>query len=366
MNFLVPENKTFVFFDVKVGDESLGRIVFELFTETTPKTAENFRCLCTGEKGVTKNGVPLHFKGCSFHRIIKSFMIQGGDFTNHDGTGGESIYGERFEDENFDLKHDKPGLLSMANAGPNTNGSQFFITTVPTPHLDNKHVVFGCVKYGMGVVNYLENVKTGPNDTPAELCVIENCGQLEAGTTHSFTQNDGTEDTFPNFPDDCNEDLTKIESVLEIGQKIKSAGNHFFKNEDYVKAKSKYKKALRYLSKFHESGDLSKEDEQSVVSLELPCLLNSAACNLKLKDYCCAVEDCDEALDLSADNAKALYRKGQALHGMKDYDASLRILNSALKLAPNDKSIKSELIAVKGEVNAYKIKEREKYSKLFS
>ncbi|RWS14569.1 Peptidyl-prolyl cis-trans isomerase D-like protein, partial [Dinothrombium tinctorium] len=360
MEFTVPENSVYVFFDVKVGEEKVGRIVFELFYDIVPKTAENFRCLCTGEKGVGVCGKPLHFKGCTFHRIIKSFMIQGGDFTNHDGSGGESIYGPKFEDENFNLKHDKPGLLSMANAGPNTNGSQFFITTVPTPHLDNKHVVFGCVRYGMSLVHFLENVKTGPNDDPIELCVIEDCGQLEAGKTYKLTPDDGTEDVFPNFPDDYDKDMTKVrlDTVLEIGEKIKSSGNHFFKNQDYITAKAKYKKALRYLSKFHESTDLSREEEQKVVELELPCLLNSAACKLKLKEYDSAVEDCDEALDLCPENAKALYRKGQALHGQKDYESSLKVLNAALKYAPNDKSIKSELIAVKGEVEAYKAKER--------
>lgn len=159
-----------VFFDITIGGQAAGRIVFELYADTVPKTAENFRALCTGEKG-------FGYKDSGFHRIIQQFMCQGGDFTRHNGTGGKSIYGEKFPDENFKLKHTTPGLLSMANAGPNTNGSQFFITTVVCDWLDGKHVVFGRVAQGMEVVRKMEAVGSR-SGTTSQKVVIADCGQL--------------------------------------------------------------------------------------------------------------------------------------------------------------------------------------------
>jgi peptidylprolyl isomerase len=168
-----------VFFDVAIGGQPAGRIVFELFRDKVPNTAENFRCLCTGEKGACKTapGKQLHYKGSVFHRIIPQFMIQGGDFTRGDGTGGESIYGGKFKDENFSIQHSTPGLLSMANAGPNTNGSQFFITTVVTSWLNGKHVVFGKVIEGMDVVANLEK-QGSKNGKTSQVCSITDCGEL--------------------------------------------------------------------------------------------------------------------------------------------------------------------------------------------
>uniref|UniRef100_A0A0N5BJH8 Peptidyl-prolyl cis-trans isomerase n=1 Tax=Strongyloides papillosus TaxID=174720 RepID=A0A0N5BJH8_STREA len=167
-----------VFFDVATQTSKLGRIVFELYEDVVPKTCRNFRALCTGEKGVGKFGKPLHYKGSTFHRIIPQFMIQGGDFTHGNGIGGESIYGEKFADENFTFTHSSPGLLSMANAGKNTNGSQFFITTVETPWLDGKHVVFGKVVEGMDVVKSIEKLGSR-SGTPSQKVTIEECGECK-------------------------------------------------------------------------------------------------------------------------------------------------------------------------------------------
>jgi peptidylprolyl isomerase len=168
-----------VYFDISIGGEHKGRIVMLLYADTTPKTAENFRQLCTGEsERLASTGQKLHYKGSKFHRIIRDFMIQGGDFTMGNGMGGESIYGEKFADENFKVKHTEAGLLSMANAGPGTNGSQFFITARATPHLDGKHVVFGRVIEGMDIVRMLENTPTASGDKPVDDCVIEDCGEL--------------------------------------------------------------------------------------------------------------------------------------------------------------------------------------------
>ena len=164
------------YFDISIDNIHEGRVVIMLFDETVPKTCKNFRFLCS--HGMFDKTRPSYQDSC-FHRVIKNFMIQGGDFTNGDGTGGISIYGGKFEDENFELKHNQPGLLSMANSGPNTNGSQFFITTQETPWLDNKHVVFGIVLKGFDIIKKIENLETDENDRPMYEVKITACGLIK-------------------------------------------------------------------------------------------------------------------------------------------------------------------------------------------
>uniref|UniRef100_A0A8C9Y5E3 Peptidyl-prolyl cis-trans isomerase n=1 Tax=Sander lucioperca TaxID=283035 RepID=A0A8C9Y5E3_SANLU len=161
-------NNPIVFFDITIGGQDVGRMKIELFADVVPKTAENFR----------KDGVPIGFKGCTFHRVIKDFMIQGGDFVNGDGTGICSIYRGPFADENFKMKHSAPGLLAMANSGPGTNGCQFFITCVKCDWLDGKHVVFGKVVDGLLIMRKIENVPTGPNNKPKLPILIAQCGEM--------------------------------------------------------------------------------------------------------------------------------------------------------------------------------------------
>ncbi|KAK5133772.1 cytochrome P450 monooxygenase 41 [Meristemomyces frigidus] len=364
-----------VWFDIQVGSQPSNKVVFELYNDVVPKTAENFRALCTGEKGKSKSGVPLHYKGSGFHRVIKSFMIQGGDFTAHNGTGGESIYGEKFDDENFELKHVKPFLLSMANAGPGTNGSQFFVTTVPTPHLDGKHVVFGEVISGKSFIRRIENTAVGENDKPEKDCVIVDCGELPEGANlDEYTKKapDTTGDAYEDFPEDQlqQDEEWKGADIVKIATDLKDMGNKAFKAGELQLGLSKYQKGLAYLHEYpgRLDGDVEDLDNQ-LNQLKISLYTNSAMLQTKLGQYRDSYESADKALSIDGiddkQKAKALFRKGVAAKENKNEDDATKCLEEAQKLNPADAGIKNELAAVKKAAADRRAKEKKAYSKMF-
>lgn len=364
-----------VWFDITVGGVRKGRILFQLYNETTPRTAENFRQLCTGEGGIGASGKPLHFKGSIFHRCIPNFMLQGGDFTNFNGTGGESIYGMKFDDENFIRHHDKPFLLSMANSGKNTNGSQFFITVTPTPHLDGKHVVFGQVIKGMGLVKYIENLPT-KSDKPDQDVTIVNCGELKEGESDGFE--DPTGDNYPDFLVD--NDGWTAEKIIAAANEIKGFGNKLFTQADgqgFDRAFAKYDKAINFIDfglKSTSEGDHPSPDEERDLSkVKITLLLNRAQCGLKLKQYSAIDKDCDLALSLTdrfepsdkVARGKAYFRKGEAAYALKDLEAAGESFNKALANQPDDKATQARVNQLKQLIASAREAEVKKYSKMF-
>ena len=251
-----------VYLDVSIGGSPVGRMVFRLFEKDAPRTAENFRCLCTGEKGVgLKTKLPLHYKASRFHRVIKGFMAQGGDFERHNGTGGESIYGGSFDDEKFIRTHDRRGLLSMANAGPGTNGSQFFIIFKSTPHLNKKHVVFGEIVKGMAVLDAIEDVDVDmPGNAPVmvQRVVVTDCGQVTASNAGGGAPSNGGES------DDSSSDSSSSSSSDDEKSKSKKAKKKAKKakkkaKKQAKKAKKKEKKRAKKAKKAR--GGASEEEE---------------------------------------------------------------------------------------------------------
>ncbi|KAF4391587.1 hypothetical protein G4B88_030738 [Cannabis sativa] len=334
--------KTRCFLDISIGGELEGRIVVELYDDVVPKTAENFRALCTGEKGIGPNtGVPLHYKGVRFHRVIKGFMVQCGDISAGDGTGGESIYGLKFEDENFEVKHERKGMLSMANSGPDTNGSQFFITTTRTSHLDGKHVVFGKVTKGMGVVRSIEHITIGEGDCPTAEAIIADCGEIPEGEDDGICNffNDG--DIYPDWPADLDESPSDLSWWMTAVEAVKAFGNDSYKKQDFKMALKKYRKALRYLDICWEKDGIDEGDLKG------------------------ALLDTDFAMRDGENNVKALFRQGQAYMALNDIDSAVESFKKAIDLEPNDAGIKKELAIAKKRIADRRDLERKAYSKMF-
>lgn len=300
-------------------------------------------------------------------------MIQGGDFTAFNGTGGESIYGEKFEDENFDLKHDKPFLLSMANSGPGTNGSQFFVTTVPTPHLDGKHVVFGEVINGKNIVREIENLRT-QSDKPTEDVTIVDCGELEGSEFETATQKtkDATGDPYEDFPDDQGTNM-KGEEYFKIASQLKNFGNAAFKAADNEAAIEKYQKGLRYLNEYPSTtADDPADLKDNIAALRFTLNNNSAQAALKAKRFRDADKWASDAVNSAStgtkpgDKAKAHYRRAEARIGMKDYEESIRDLEEAQKLDPNTKAIGDLLTKTKSLISESEKKQKKGLKNAFA
>ncbi|KAI5961812.1 CPR6 [Candida pseudojiufengensis] len=362
------ENKSLVYFDLTCDGKPKGRVIFKLYDDIVPKTTKNFRTLCSEEnkhKNSPISGKPLSYKNSIFHRVIKDFMCQGGDFTHGTGIGGESVY------ENFDKLHDKPFLLSMANAGPNTNGSQFFITTVPTPHLNGKHVVFGELIQGKSIIRQMERSDKDSNDKPVDEWKIEDCGELPADYVLNDNPDDGTGDEFEEILKD--NDVKKVDindpnSVINAVTKIKDIGTKLLKEGKLKNSMEKYSKAVNYLDDYFPE-DLSNEKISEINKLKISCLLNLSLVSLKLKNGKKAIKAANDALhtDLIDDKSKvkALYRKGSGYLLIKDEENAELYFKEAFKLEPNDPAIKKGLEDVKLNIKKRKEQQKKSMSKFF-
>lgn len=354
-----------VFLDVKIGDENVGRLLLELRADVVPKTAENFRALCTGEKGYSTTGTRLHYQGSRFHKVKSLFMSQGGDIVNLNGSSGESIYGKTFEDENFSLLHED-GAVSMANLGrPHTNHSQFFVTSGECPHLNGTHVVFGYVIRGIGIVGEMEKYANDEGE-PTKDIVIAGCGQIQPGDDWGINDSDETDDRLPPFPKDWQKfeaNFTITEMLDELNQ-IKAAGNFFYQQGRWVDACRRYKKADRYFH-FFNNKVRAIEDRTRLEQFQLTNSLNLAASLLKQEDYENVVFACNSALMLDRTNVKALFRRGQAHNKLKNYELAIEDLRQALAQIPNDRLVLGEYTRAKNSLGDYRAQQRSALTKWF-
>ena len=353
-------DKPYVYFDISIGGKPEGRIVMNLFWEETPKTCANFHALCKGGSGNAEGtSIPLHYKGSKFHRVIQKFMIQGGDFTAGNGTGGASIYGTKFADENFKRKHDTVGLLSMANAGPNTNGSQFFITTGLTPHLDGKHVVFGKVIRGMAIVRAIEALQ-GDGDVPKQPCVIADCGEIAQGADFGIPKrSDG--DEYEWSPSDMDPPLTE-EQMISAAETIKGYGNDLVKKAEYEAAVAKYLKAVRYAKAVEKTSITAPTINDKLCA----CWSNCALCYINQSKFADALEVSKKILEINPKHTKAVFRCGIALMNLGEYKEAREKFILGTKLDPQDASFPKALAECDTLEKAGEEKFKKSMSKMFS
>ncbi|XP_074308752.1 peptidyl-prolyl cis-trans isomerase CYP40-like isoform X2 [Silene latifolia] len=303
--------------------------------------------------------------GLSFHRIVKGAMIQGGKISSGDESVGESIYGLKFDDENFELKHERKGMLSMVNFGPNTNGSQFFITTTQTHHLNGKHVVFGRVIKGLGVIRSIEHVDVDENGQPILDILIVDCGEIPEGADYGIIDYFKDGDTYPDWPSDLDEKSDDFSWWIKAADDIKAFGNENFKKQDFKMAMRKYLKAMRYLDVGWDMDSLDGEKSTTLRKKRCQLYTNIAACKLKLGDIDGALWDADFALRDDEEYVKAHFRRGQAYNALCDIDAAAKCFEKALELEPNDGAIKRELAATKKKIADRHTREKKAYTRMF-
>ncbi|PBK66268.1 hypothetical protein ARMSODRAFT_916479 [Armillaria solidipes] len=355
-------SRPLTYFDISIGGAPAGRIVFELYADLVPKTAENFRVLCRGDT-TSEDGVPLKYAGSGFHRVIKGFMCQGGDFTAHNGTGGLSIYGSKFPDEAFPVNHSKPFLLSMANSGPDTNGSQFFITVAPTAHLDGKHVVFGEVKRGKGIVRTIENSRTGAQDKPVNEVLVVNAGEI---TESELAEEVVEVEDYPEDDERAEQIQTDPALALEIAVKVKDTGASLWKEGKHADALQSWLKALRYLDVHPVLPDDSPQTlKDTFKSTRTAVLLNATLAGTKTNPST-GVELATRVLGVEglsdADKAKALYRRALSYIALKDDDAA----EADLVVAGGDGAVVQELARLRARKKEKRDKEKKAMRKMFA
>ncbi|KAA8906919.1 hypothetical protein TRICI_005038 [Trichomonascus ciferrii] len=356
-------------FDGHTGIRS--RVIFELFDDIVPKTARNFKALCNESEKWTKDGVVLSYQGTCFHRVVRGFVIQGGDNEWGDGTGGRSIDNSVFDDESFEVKHDQPFLLSMANKGPNTNASQFFITLAPAPQLDGRNVVFGRVIGGKSYLRALELVAVDDNDRPLYAPVIEECGHLTSNAKIRVRpEDDGTGDLFEkSVLDEPQVDLDDPASVFRVVGAIKEIGTRQFKAGKNLKALEKYRKGCNYLEDYFPD-DLNDDDLKTLVDLKVSLYLNVALTSIKLGVGDTAIKAASEALQMDGlgprEKAKAYYRRGNGYLLVRNEEDAIADLEMAKSFAPTDSAI-TALLKKAYEARAHRKKnQKAAMAKLFT
>ncbi|XP_022190187.2 peptidyl-prolyl cis-trans isomerase D [Nilaparvata lugens] len=391
MNVVNNDNDNpFVYLDIEIDEEKVGRVVIELFKDKVPRTAENFRALCTGEKGRALSGTLLHYKGSLFHRVIPQLMIQGGDITNSDGSGGESIYGRSLESENFDLNFDEGGVVSMVSGGgeegekdeekekaggnneeegekrreSRVNGSQFFITVVPCAHLNGHQMVIGRVRSGLGVVRTVSQVPVVSEKTkmPLKSCTIRDCGELRGNEEEEWGVEDN--DGYPPFPEDwtTQPEHLKLEEIKVMALKMKEIGNSLYKNNDINNASSRYKKVLRYITWYKKKYN---SHDKSLSDIHYACKLNLAAITLKRKLYEETVDLCTEVLRTDTTNVKAYFRRGKAQAGLKNFAEAVADFGQVKRLDANFGGIDRDLRHAQNMHRSYRREERMRYMNMF-